>query len=153
MDSTINKLQEKIEATKANILNLEIQINTEKSQLKDTETALRVVSQLVGKSIPDMDFADLPSNDGINFTDVILEAITVSGKDGITPSEIKEYIKSKHGNDIKDSTLSVIVQRHKVKERVARVGKKWFLTSFASSQAETEGTPVRETPENFNNLI
>lgn len=105
------------------------EINNERSEI---ETALRTIGRYTdtGEKSPiqnDKESVAQPSQ--VNFMDAILTAIKGSAPLGMTSSEITKHIKDTLNKDIKSSTLSVMLQRHKDRENICRNGKHWFLKS------------------------
>ncbi len=150
-------LQARVEAIKADILHLESSLKTKLNDVREIEAALRVMDKYSETS------ADIPSSENsppalkatINITDAILQVVRDAGEAGAASAEIKHGLKDKYNFDVRPDTLSVTIQRHKIKGNIAKKGNKWVLPVFApaNSEAETTETPVLVTPESDHSFV
>lgn len=149
---TKNKLLLRLEAINSESSELEALLLANRNETKEIESAIRVINKYSGEEI---DKSILESTSILqntpNISDAILESITEAAEVGTTPNEMKKYMKEKYNMDVKSSTLSVTIQRHKTnKKNIAKVGNRWFLASLVpQSELETKETPALVAPGNI----
>lgn len=140
------KLQDRVEAIKADILTLESRLKTHLSDVKEIEAALRVMDKYSENGAPASVSESAPETvkPTINITDAILQVVREAGEAGAASGDIRRGLKDKYGFDVRPDTLSVTIQRHKAKKNIAKRGNQWVLPIFApaTSEAETPETPV-----------
>lgn len=158
MDS-FTLLQKRLDEIRSECSELEGRLRVYQSEKEEIETALRVISKY-SDNIHHFDgVSEGKPESGINQADAIIEAISLSGDKGILSGDIKQYLKENLGIDIKPTTLSVTLQRHKSKNKIFKSGdNKWFLMSYAPSEGKlsepkTEGNSGAATPESHQSLF
>lgn len=155
MDAT-KPLLSRLEAIKVESLGLESRLSSLRNEAKEIESALRTLSRYIVADDYTEGVNVEPSVEKLipNITDAILEAIRISGAEGVTSSEIKDYMQVMYGLEPKPSTLSVTIQRHKQNGRIVNHNNRWFLTSLAPEMdATAKETPVLQAQGHINGLI